>query len=208
MVLETLAPRMEHHEPADGCAKPLRIRRHPQQCLRGRLKQQVVHDPLVDEGETRQRLGHREDNMDVGQGPEPPFPGGPPRVPRGGQTSGAMAIPAAVVREGRLRTLLSSIAMPAERGGPALRDRTEHTPMLPRPPRAVGLQDAIAMSAHDVGHLEGWPRHRGCLSRDRRAVSGPEIVSASSGFATAWRCFCERCRYSAVCRMFTCPSNS
>ena len=57
MVLETLAPRMEHHEPADGCAKPLRIRRHLQQCLRGRLKQQVVHDALVDEGETRQRLG-------------------------------------------------------------------------------------------------------------------------------------------------------
>ena len=119
-----------------------------------------------------------------------------------------MAIPAAVVREGRLRTLLTPIAMPAERGGAALRDRTEHAPMLPRHPRAVGLQEAIAMSAHDVGHLEGWPRHRGCFSRDRRAVSGPEIVSASRGFATAWRCFCERWRYSAVCRMFTCPRSS
>ena len=112
-----------------------------------------------------------------------------------------MPIAAAVVGEGRLRALLTAIAMPAERGGAALRDRAEHTPMLPGDPRAVGVQEAVAMSAHDVGHLEGWPRHRLCFRRVRRAVSGPAIGSASSGLATACRCFCERWRYSAVCRI-------
>ena len=208
MMLETLPPRVEHHEPADGGAEAFRIRGDPEQRLRGRPKQEVVDDALVRERQARQRLRHREDDMDIAHGQELRFPGRHPGVPRGGQTPGTMPVPAAVVREGRLRTLLTPIAVPAERRGAALRDGAEHAAMRRRHPRPVGLQEAIAMSAHDVGHLEGWPRHRGCFSRDRRAVSGPEIVSASSGFATACRCFCERCRYSAVCRMFTCPRSS
>jgi hypothetical protein len=67
----------------------------------------------------------------------------------------------------------------------ALRDRLEHMSMLFRDPRAVGVQDAIAMLAHDVGHLEGWPRHRGCNLRERFTVSGLETCSASNGLATA-----------------------
>ena len=86
-----------------------------------------------------------------------------------------------------MRALVAAIAVAAERGRAALRDRPEHTPMLPRHPRAVGVQDAIAMSAHDVGHLEGWPRHRLWSRRVRRTVSIPETDIASSGFATACR---------------------
>jgi hypothetical protein len=84
--------------------------------------------------------------------------------------------------------------MSAERGGAALRDGSEDAPMAPGHPGTVPLQDAIAMSAHNVGHLERWLRHRWCFNRVRRVVSGPEIVSASSGFATACRCFWERWR--------------
>ena len=105
-----------------------------------------------------------------------------------------MPIATAVVREGRLRALVTAIAVPAERRGAALGDGPEDAPMLPGHPGAVRLQKAIAVLAHDVGHLEGWPRHRLCFSRVRRAVSGAESVSASSGFATACRCFCERWR--------------
>ena len=202
MMLEPLAPRVEHHQPADRGAQALRIRGDLQQRRRGRAKQQVVHDALVGEREARQRLRHREDDVDVADGQELLLAGRHPRVPRGGQTLGAVPIAAAVVREGRVRALLTAIAMPAERRGAALRDGPEHAPMLPGDPRAVGLQEAIAMLAHDVGHLEGWPRHRWCFSRVRRAVSGPEMVSASRGFATACRCFCERWRYSTVCRIF------
>ena len=119
-----------------------------------------------------------------------------------------MPITAAVVREGRLRALLTAIAVPTERRRATLRDRPEDAAMLPGHPGAVRLQDALAVLAHDVGHLEGWPRHRWCFSRVRRAVSGPEIVSASSGLATACRCFCDRWRYSTVCRTSTWPRSS
>jgi hypothetical protein len=47
MMLETLPPRVEHHEPADGGAKAFRIRGDPEQRLRGRPKQEVVDDALV-----------------------------------------------------------------------------------------------------------------------------------------------------------------
>jgi hypothetical protein len=88
-----------------------------------------------------------------------------PRVPRGGQTRGAVSITAAVVREGRVCALLTAIAMPAQRRGAAPCDGPEDASMLPGDPRVVGVQQAIAVLAHDVGHLEGWPRHRRCFSR-------------------------------------------
>ena len=208
MVLEALAPRVQHQQPANGRSQSFRIRGDLEQRLRGGTKQEVVHDALVAEREARQRLRHRENEVDVAHRQELRLPRGDPRVPCRGQTLGTMPIPAAVVGEGRLRTLLTAIAMPAERRGAALRDRAEHTPMLPGDPRAVGVQDALAMSAHDVGQLEGWPRHRLCWRRVRRAVSGPAMGSASRGLATACRCFCERWRYSAVCRISACPNSS
>ena len=84
--------------------------------------------------------------------------------------------------------------MPAQRRRAALDERPEHAPMLAREPRPVRLQKPIAVSAHDVGHLEGWPAHGLRFRRDRGAVSGAETGSASSGLATACRCRCERCR--------------
>ena len=201
MVLEALAPGVEHHEPANGRAEPFRIRADLEQRLRGRPKQQVVDDALVGEGETREWRWHREDDVDVAHGQELRLPRGHPGVPRRRQTPGTMPVPATVVREGRLRTLLTAIAVAAERGGAALRDRAEHMPMLRAHPRAMGVDEPIAMSAHNVGHLEGWPRHRLWSRRVRRTVSAPERGIASSGLATACRCFCERWRYTAVCRI-------
>ena len=159
-----------------------------------RLKQQVVHHALVDERNARERLRHCADDVDVANREQLLLARCYPRVPCRGQTLGAMSIATAVVREGRLRTLLAAIAMPAERRGATLGDRSEHTPMLSRHPRGMGLQESVAMSAHNVGHLEGWPRHRLWSRRVRRTVSTPETGIASSGLATACRCRCDRCR--------------
>ena len=193
-MLEALAPRVQDHQPADVGAESLGIRRDLAEGLRGGLKQEVVHHAFVGERHARERLRHREDDVDVADGQELRFAGRHPRVARGGETLWAMPVATAVVREGRVCALVTAIAMPAECRGAALGDGPEDAPMLPGHPGAVRLQEAIAMLAHDVGHLEGWPRHRLCFNRVRRAVSGPAIVSASSGFATACRCFWERWR--------------
>ena len=203
MMLEALAPGVEDHESPNRRAQPLRVGRDLQQGRRRRAKQQVVHDAFVRERDACQRFRHREDDVDVADREQLLLASGHPRVPHRRQTLGTMAIPTAVVREDRLRTLVTAIAMPTECRCSTLGDGPEDAPMLPGHPGAVRLQEALAMLAHDVGHLEGWPRHRLCFNRGRRAVSGPEIVSASSGFATACRCFCERWRYSTVCRTST-----
>ena len=86
------------------------------------------------------------------------------------------------------------IEMRAQRRGPAVRDGTQHSQVLRRQPRAMGLDEACPVLANDVGHLEGWPGHRLCSRRDGRAVSGRETGIVSSGLATACKCRRDRCR--------------
>src|SRR5918996_1024685 len=135
MVLQSLAPRVEHHEPANCGTQPFRIRRNLEECRRCGLKQEVVHHALVEERETGERLRYREDDVDVADREQLLLASRHPRVPRRGQTLWAMPIATAVVREGRVRALVAAIAVAAERGRAALRDRPVHTPMLPRHPR-------------------------------------------------------------------------
>jgi hypothetical protein len=194
MMLEALPPGVEDHEAANRRAQALRIGRDLQQ-RRGRCaKQQVIHDALIGQREARQRLRHREDEVHVADWQELLLTRRHPLVAGGRQALRAMAIPTAVVREGRLRTLVAAIAVPAECRRSTLANGPEDAPMLSGHPDTVRLQKTIAVSAHDVGHLEGWSRHRRCFSRVRRAVSGAERISASRGLATACRCFWERWR--------------
>lgn len=86
------------------------------------------------------------------------------------------------------------IEMPAQGGGPAVRDGAKHPEVLCRQPGAMGLDEACPVLANDVGHLEGWPGHRFCSRRERRTVSGLDTAIASNGLATAWRCRRERWR--------------
>jgi hypothetical protein len=57
MMLQPLAPRVQHHQPANVPTQALRIARDLEQVVGGRLKQPVVHHALVDECETGERSG-------------------------------------------------------------------------------------------------------------------------------------------------------
>src|SRR5712691_5523086 len=196
MMLQALAPSVEDHQATDGCTEALRIRRDLEQRGRGGAEEEVVHDALVRECETRQRLRHRKDDVHVADRQEFLFARRDPLVAGRGEALGTMPIATAVIGEGRLRALLTAIAVAAKRRRAALDQGPKHAPMPAREPHPVRLQKTIAVSAHDVGHLEGWPRHRLCFRRDRRAVSGAATESASSGFATACRWRRERWRYN------------
>ena len=54
----------------------------------------------------------------------------------------------------------TAIEMSTQGGGPAVRDGAEHAQVLCREPGAMSLDEACPVLANDVGHLEGWPRHR------------------------------------------------
>ena len=194
MMLEALPPGVKDHESANRGTQALRVRGHLSERGRRRTEEQVVHHALIGERQTGERLRYREDDVDVADWEELLLASRHPRVPRRGQTLRAMPITAAVVRESRLRTLLTAIAVPAERRRAALRDRPEDASMRPCDPAPVHLQDAIAMSADDVGHLEGWPGHRGCNLRERFTLSSVDTVRVSNGFGTAVKCRCDRWR--------------
>lgn len=82
-------------------------------------------------------------------------------------------------------TTRAAIEMAAQCRRAAAHESVEHAPVLRRQPAPVCLNKAIAVLSDDVGHLKGWPSHRGCNLRERFTVSGLEMCSASNGLATA-----------------------
>ena len=89
----------------------------------------------------------------------------------------------------------TAIEVTAQRGRAATRDGAEHAQMLRGQPSSMCFDEARRMLSDDVGHLEGWPRHRGGASlRERFTVSGLDTVRVSKGLGTAVKCRCDRWR--------------
>src|SRR5208283_80211 len=86
-------------------------------------------------------------------------------------------------------------------------DGVEYAQMEPRQPGPVFGDEAIAVLANDVGHLEGWLVHRFCSFLERLMSSVLETLIVSNGLVTEVRCFRERCRYQAVSSSLAWPSN-
>ena len=88
----------------------------------------------------------------------------------------------------------TAIEMAAQHGRAAVLDGVEHAQVVPSQPGTVLLDEAVLVFPDDIGHLEGWPLHRFCNLRESLTLSGLETSIVSSGFATAVKCFRERCR--------------
>ena len=61
-------------------------------------------------------------------------------------------------------------------------------------PAEVVLNEAIALGANDIGHLEEGPSHFFFNLRERGTRSRLETSRASSGLGIACRCLGERCK--------------
>jgi hypothetical protein len=84
---------------------------------------------------------------------DPPFPS--TRL-----TLGAVAISAAVIRDGGTMPATGALVeMTAESGGTAPPNGQQHFDMHPPEPLAVSFDEGISRSADNIGHLEGWPVH-------------------------------------------------
>ena len=166
-----------------------RVRGDLEECRRGGPKEEVVHHALVHERQPRQDLRHREDDMHVPDGQEFLLPRRDPVVAGRGEALGTMPIPAAVVGEGRLRALITAIAMPAQRRRAALDERPEDASMLAREPGPLRLEKPIAESAHD--RLDGGFRHRG-------VDAAPDGHAAAQGRCEGWASSGEAAR----CRLY------
>lgn len=139
-------------------------------------------------------MGNREDHMEVADREEFSTSFSEPLVASAGQTLRAMPITTRVVGDDAMTASGTAIEMAAQRGRAAVLDGVEYAPVVPRKPGTVLLNEAVLVLSDDIGHLEGRPVHRFCNFRERLTLSGLETSIVSRGFATAVKCFRERCK--------------
>jgi len=77
--------------------------------------------------------------------------------------------------------LATAIQVATERRRAAVLDGDQHAELQPRQPGPVLCDEAVAMRADDIGHLEKWPCHFLCSFRERRIESGLKTSMVSSG---------------------------
>ena len=115
---------------------------------------------------------------------------------------GTVPVSAGVIGDGLMAASGTGIDMAAQRRRPATGDRPQDSQMLEAQPPLILIYEAVIVRAKDVGHLHGRPVHSGLKRlRGRGTFAVPKIWMRSSGFGADCRCFCETCRYRAVCAM-------
>ena len=83
-----------------------------------------------------------------------------PAVPSGGLTLRAMAIAAAVIRDGGTMPATGALVeMAAEGGGATPANGQQYFDVLPLEPVAISFEESISRGADQIGHLEWWPGH-------------------------------------------------
>src|SRR5664279_4690164 len=167
VMLEILAPGVEHTQETDLGAKMLRIGGNLQQGCGAGAEQEVVDDLLVLQGQPGQLVGDGKDDMYVVDRQQFLAASGEPLVASVGLALGTVPGPAGVERDGFMAAFAAAVQMAAERSSAAMRDGEKHAKMQPGHPGPALLDEAIAMCTADTGHLERWPVHLLCNLRDR-----------------------------------------
>jgi len=83
-----------------------------------------------------------------------------PTFPSSGLTLRAVAIAAAVIRDGgTIPATGALIEMAAECGGTTSPNGQQHFDVLPTEPVAISFEESISRGADQIGHLKGRPTH-------------------------------------------------
>src|SRR5215471_9090528 len=192
-MLEILSPSVEHAEEADLCAKVLWIGGDLQEGGGAGAEQEIVNDLLVLQGQPRQLVGNRKDDVNVVDRQQFLTASGEPLIAGVGWALGAVPGAAGVERDGFVAAWTAAVQMTAERSSAAMLDGKKHTDMQPGQPGPALLYEAIAMRVDDIGHLERWPCHLLWSLRDRFTWSGLDRSALSTGVPAARRWRSERC---------------
>ena len=197
MMLEVLAPGVEHAQEADLRAEMLGVGRNLQQSRGAGAEQEVVDDLLVLQSQPRKLVRQGEHDMHVADRQQFFAAFRQPLVASVGLALRAMPVAAGVERDGLMAASGTAIQVATECCRAAKLDGVQHAQMEPRQPGPVLCDEAVAVLSDDVGHLERWPVHRFCSFRERLLLSGLETADRRpAGWPPAVRCFCERCRYT------------
>ena len=86
--------------------------------------------------------------------------------------------------------------MAAKRCGATAENGPKRFELLKVKAGSIPIQGAITLLTNDVGHLEGGPSHFSFFRLKLRLMFWVlDRARLSSGFVTACKCRCDRCRY-------------
>ena len=72
-----------------------------------------------------------------------------------------------IIRDGLKSALGTGIEVTSERGGAAVEQGAEGLELLEIEARSIAVEETLAPSAEDIGHLHGGPAHFLCRRRER-----------------------------------------
>jgi len=160
MNFEFLAPGMQHAEEANLCAEVSRMASDFEKGFGTGAEQEIVEDLLVLQNQWRQAAGECEDHVQVAGREQFSSTRSDPAFPCSDLTLRAVAIAAAVIRDGGTMPATGAlIEMPAECGSTTPPNGQQHFDVLPTEPVAISFEEGISRGADQIGHLEWWPGH-------------------------------------------------
>ena len=186
---QVLSPGVQDADHADLGAQVFRIGCDLQQGLRAGGEQQIVEQTRVLQSQHVEFVRHGEHDVEIAGVQEFAFPRRQPALARLRLALGAVPVSARVVGDGLMTASRTSIAMAAERSGAAAQNGAKSFELLKAEARSIPIQEAIALRAKDVGHLEGGPSHSLFFRLKLRLMfSVLERSRPSSGLLTACKC--------------------
>ena len=159
MISERLTPGVQDGGDADGAAEVAGIPAKGEQRLGRRPEQERVEDARVALRERIERVGQREDHMEVGNRQELRAAGLNPSGTRLGLAHRTVPIATRVEGQPGGPTVVTPLPTPAQQGGAARRDRAERPRLNRREPMRVAI--GVAVGTHEVGEGEAEGRDRG-----------------------------------------------
>src|SRR5258707_10514577 len=160
MNFEFLAPGMQHAEEANLCAGVSRMASHFEKGFGTGAEQEIVEDLLVLQNQWRQAAGECEDHVQVAGREQFSSTRSDPAFSCSDLTLRAVAIAAAVIRDGgTIPATGALIEMTAECGSTTPPNGLQHFDVLPTEPVAISFDEGISRGTDQIGHLEWWPGH-------------------------------------------------
>src|SRR5882724_6326580 len=151
---------MQYAEEANLCAEVSRIASDFEKGFGTGAEQEVVEDLLVLQNQWRQAAGECEDHVQIAGREQFSSTRSDPAFPRSDLTLRAVAIAAAVIRDGgTIPATGALIEMAAECGSTTPANSQQHFDVLPTEPVAISFDEGISRGADQIGHLQRWPGH-------------------------------------------------
>jgi hypothetical protein len=159
MLLELLAPSVQHGQAAHLGAQMLGVARDVEQALRHAVKQERIEHAGILKDKRIEVVGQGRNHMDVRCRQDFSLSLGEPSGLGRAVTFWATAMPAGVIRRLWVATPVALSEMPAEGRGATQLDGAQGAMLRAAQPVPIAFQKGLAMLAYDIGDFEPRPTH-------------------------------------------------